>query len=231
MKEANKPKKSKIDTLIVSDIHLGGYSARCSELLDVLRLYDFQRLILNGDILNGLRFHRLNTAHWEVLSKLRKLSATCELIWVHGNHDAKPSILSNLLGINVCNHYIWKHRDVRFLAIHGHQFDKFLINNYFLSQIVFFLYNTIKRIDRYQIITSYIKDKSKKWKRSSKEVADKALQTARVLGVDYVFCGHTHKILSKEKYGIRYLNAGSWNEKPSGYITITDGLVELKKFD
>ena len=90
--------KIKIDTLILSDIHLGSFSTRCKEVLEVLRKYEYKKLILNGDILDGLHFHRLNTAHWEILSKFRKLTATCEVVWVHGNHDAKPSVLSKLLG-------------------------------------------------------------------------------------------------------------------------------------
>lgn len=226
-----KPEKIPIDTLIISDIHLGGFSTRCQELLLVLKKYNFKRLILNGDILNGLKFHRLSTAHWEVLSKLRRLTASCEVIWVRGNHDARPSVLSKLLGINVYNHYTWRSQDKKFLAIHGHQFDKFLINNYILSHIAYFSYNFIRRIDHKDILSKYIKENNQSWKRGSQAVAEKAIQTARLLGVDYVFCGHTHKFLEFEKNGVHYINDASWNEKPSGYITIKDAIVELHQVE
>ncbi len=220
--------KIKIDTLIISDIHLGCFSIRSTELLNVLDKYQYKKLILNGDILNGLNFNRLNTAHWNILSKLRHLTANCEIIWVHGNHDAQPDVLTKLLGIKVYkNHYIWKTNKQKFLAIHGHQFDKFLINNYLLSQFVYILYNLLKRIDKKEIITRYIKNNNKIWKRNSKIVAKKALRFARIMGAHYVFCGHTHKLHEQKKKNIYYYNTGSWNESPSGYITINHHNIKL----
>ncbi len=224
--------KIKIDTLIISDIHLGGFSIRAEALLKVLRKYEYKKLILNGDILNGLKFNRLNTAHWEILSKFRKLSASCEVVWVHGNHDARPAVLTQLIGIQVYkNYHLWESGGKKFLAIHGHQFDKFLINSYILSHVIYGLYNTLKRIDKKSKFTKYLKNNNKTWKRSSVDVAKKAIAFAQVMNVDYVFCGHTHKILHKERKNINYFNGGSWNESPSGYITINNSLVELHKID
>jgi len=97
----------KASTLVISDIHLGDSTTRCQELFDVLSKYSYDRLILNGDILDGLRFTRFNTKHWKILSKLRKLSKKCDVIWVHGNHDAASHVLSKLLGLKVCNKYFW----------------------------------------------------------------------------------------------------------------------------
>jgi UDP-2,3-diacylglucosamine pyrophosphatase LpxH len=224
--------KIKIDTLIISDIHLGGFGVRSEALLKVLRQYEYKKLILNGDILNGLKFNRLNTAHWDVLSKFRKLTATCKVVWIHGNHDARPSVLTKLLGINVHNnYYLWKENNKKYLALHGHQFDKFLINNYILSHLIYGVYNIIKRVDKKSRFTKYLKNNNRTWKRSSIEVAKKAIQFAQVMNVDCVFCGHTHKILHKEKKDLHYYNGGSWNESPSGYITIKDNKIELHHID
>jgi len=227
----NNQEKIKIDTLIISDIHLGGFKIRSKELLEVLKKYEYKKLILNGDILNGLKFNRLNTAHWEVLSKFRKLTATCEVVWVHGNHDARPSVLTKLLGIKVYNYYIWESNNKKFLAIHGHQFDKFLIDNYILSHVIYSLYNFLKLVDIKSKIAKYLKDNNKTWKRSSVDVAKKAIAFARVMGVDCVFCGHTHKILEKNKKNINYYNDASWNESPSGYITISKAVVKMHRVD
>ncbi len=223
--------KIKIDTLIISDIHLGGFKIRTKELLKVLRKYEYKKLILNGDILNGLKLNRLNTEHWEVLSKFRKLTAICEVVWVHGNHDARPSVLTKLLGIKVYNYYTWGSNDKKFLAIHGHQFDKFLINNYIISHIIYSLYNSLKLVDIKSKISKYLKKNNKTWKRSSVDVAKKAIAFAQVMNADYIFCGHTHKILEENKKNIHYYNDASWNESPSAYITITNGSVVLHKVD
>ena len=78
-------------TLIISDIHLGSKVSRSTVLLDTLKQYTFERLILLGDIFEDLNFKRLKSAHWELLSYIRRLSndkTGVEIIWIAGNHDA-----------------------------------------------------------------------------------------------------------------------------------------------
>ncbi len=223
--------KIKIDCLIISDIHLGDSTARCREVLEVLRKYDYDKLILNGDIVDGLRLERWTPEHWGVFSKLKRLSKKCEVVWIHGNHDASNYILSRLLGLRVRNRYVWKYGRKKFLAIHGHQYDRYLNNNYIASQIAYIFYSFIKNIDYNGILANLIRNRSAVWERGSLEVAKGALRLGRLLMADYVFCGHTHKIHSEEGRGIKYFNTGSWVEKPSAYITITGDQVELHKID
>ena len=223
--------KEKIDTLIISDIHLGDESTRCNELMKLLDSYDFYRLILNGDILDGLKFKRLHTEHWDILSRFRELSKNVELVWVHGNHDAKSDILHRLLGINIYNKYIWESGGKKFMAIHGHQFDRFWNENFIISYMAYGFYSFVKWADKSQVLAHLIKKYSSTWQRSSLEVAKGALRLARLLKVGYVFCGHTHKIYQTEKKHVHYYNTGSWNEKPSGYIAIKDKTIELKQIE
>ncbi|MFN5876361.1 MAG: hypothetical protein ACK45E_08790, partial [Ignavibacteria bacterium] len=42
-----------VDTLIVSDIHLGSDVSRAKPLVQLLRTHTFKRLILNGDVFDG----------------------------------------------------------------------------------------------------------------------------------------------------------------------------------
>lgn len=223
--------KIKIDTLLISDIHLGDKTTRCENILEILRKYDYKKLILNGDILDGLRLEHLSPEHWKIFSKIKKLSRSCEVIFVHGNHDANNYILSRLLDVKARNKYIWKGKSKKFLAIHGHQYDRFLNNNYVGSQIAYAFYNFLKSVDYNGFLTGLIKNKSTAWERGSLEVARGALRLGRLLMADYVFCGHTHKIYNVEKWGIRYFNTGSWVERPSAYITIKDDEVTLNEVD
>lgn len=224
-------RKTTIDTLIISDIHLGDKLTRCREILEVLNNYNYKRLILNGDILNGLLFKRLHAEHWEVLSKLRKLSKHCEVVWIHGNHDAAANILSRLLGVTVRNKYVWTSAGKKFLAIHGHQFDRFLHDNIIISRLAFFFYDWLKRINPEGFIIRQIKKRNQTWKRNSVEVAKGALRLGRSLKVDYVFCGHTHIINKAESGGLEYYNTGAWVEKPSAFITIFGSEVKLIQVD
>src|SRR5262245_16697450 len=125
------------DTLIISDLHLGSEISRSADALRLLEDTRFKRLILLGDIFADLNFRRLTKEHWEFLSCIRRLSnprRRKEVVWVEGNHDHGLSdVMSHLVGIPVYQQYSWEYRGVRHLAIHGHQFDGFQINNHRLS--------------------------------------------------------------------------------------------------
>lgn len=224
-------KKIKINTLIVSDIHLGDKTTRSKELLEILAKYQCKRIILNGDILDGLNFEHLHKEHWQILSAFRKLSESTEVVWVHGNHDAASPLLSRILGLKVYNEYHWEEKGKKFLALHGHQFDRFLINNLLLSRLAFSAYYFLKIVNPQGNILNLFKKRNHYWQRNSRQVAKGALKYAKSKNADYVFCGHTHMTDRIEKNGIEYYNTGSWVEKPTAFVTVSDGQVSLNAID
>src|SRR6201993_1193971 len=127
------------DTIILSDLHLGSEVSRASDALRMLKSASFNRLILLGDIFSDLNFRRLKKEHWQFLSYIRKLSnpkRNIEVVWVEGNHDLGLSdLMSHLVGIPVYQQYMWEYRGSRYLAIHGHQFDRFVVNNFLVSRV------------------------------------------------------------------------------------------------
>ena len=94
-----------VDTLLLSDIHLGSDISRARDALALLKICSFRRLILLGDIFSDLNFARLNSDHWKFLSYIRKLSnrkRNVEIVWVEGNHDQGLSkVMSHLVGVPV----------------------------------------------------------------------------------------------------------------------------------
>ena len=57
-----------VDTIIVSDIHLGSEVSRSKQLLDTISHFDYKQLILNGDVFDDLNFKRLSKSDlgdWE----------------------------------------------------------------------------------------------------------------------------------------------------------------------
>src|SRR5690349_21310677 len=128
-----------LDTVIISDLHLGAPISRAGAALNLLRSLEFKRLILLGDIFSDLNFGRLSKEHWKFLGHIRKLSNPkngIEVVWVEGNHDEGLSqIMSHLVGVPVYQHYAWEFEGRRHVAIHGHQFDRFAINNFLLSRL------------------------------------------------------------------------------------------------
>lgn len=216
-----------INTLIVSDIHLGSHVARPEQVLELLKNFNYKRLILLGDIFDDLNFRRLKKEHWNLLSYIRKLSnpgRNIEVIWVEGNHDeGLIEKLSHLIGIDAYMEFDFTINGRKFTAIHGHQFDRFLNENVIISHISSFVYNKIQKYDREkQTISRFIKRKSKGWLRLSNKVADSALEFARRKNRDVVICGHTHQALLKSAGNLEYYNSGCWTDIPSTYITIDE---------
>jgi UDP-2,3-diacylglucosamine pyrophosphatase LpxH len=219
-----------VDTLILSDIHLGFKQSRALELLAVLKGYRMKRLILNGDIFDDMNFKRFNSDHWEIVSYIRHLSKFSEVIWIIGNHDGRALFLSRLLGVKVYNFYEWREGRKKCLAIHGHQYDRFISKNIFVSNLAGWVYYWLKDLENsHQWLTDTIKSYSRSWLRLSDEVAKGALHLAKIKGADYVFCGHTHLPMILKHHNITYINSGSWVESPSSFIAISKGKAELIK--
>src|SRR5437660_11439614 len=139
------------DTVILSDLHLGSEVSRAKAALQMLRTTSFGRLILLGDIFCDLNFRRLKKEHWKFLSYIRKLSNPkrgIEVVWVEGNHDRGLSqVMSHLVGVKVYEEYKWNFAGRRHLAIHGHQFDRFAVNNLLLSSLGTFLHLQLQKLD------------------------------------------------------------------------------------
>ncbi len=219
-----------IDTFIASDVHLGSPVSRSQFLVETLKKYNFKRLILLGDIFDDLNFKRLKTKDWEFLSYVRMLSeekSGVEVIWIAGNHDELLiEVMSHLLGVTVLMDYEWTYKDKKYLAIHGHQFDTFMIKNKLVSKTAGQFYKLFQKVDgKGHKLSRPIKRMSKTWIRVSEELAKRALEFGKERKADFIFCGHTHQAMSRTDGDVTYFNTGSWTDIPSTYITIDEGGV------
>jgi UDP-2,3-diacylglucosamine pyrophosphatase LpxH len=236
-----------IDTLVVSDVHLGSNVSRVQELFSLLKSfaiadhkYRLRRLVLLGDMFDDMNFRRLRKYEWKLLGLIREMTdeeSNVEVVWLRGNHDIELiELMEHLVGTNVHEEYHWQVAGKRFFAMHGDQFDKWVIDYPILIDIPLFIYEMIQKIDGSRhTISRFLKDKSKKWLRINEEVARGIMGYAHKKGynLDAIFCGHTH-LAEEAKIGdLMYYNTGCWTgtEAPT-YITISlDGAVQLLKFE
>jgi len=224
------------NTLILSDLHLGAETSHAREATSVLKGTRFQRLILLGDIFADLNFARLTKDHWKFLGYIRKLSnpkRNIEVVWVEGNHDhGLTNIMSHLVGVRVYQHYAWQYRGRRHIAIHGHQFDGFQVNNVRLSKLGTSLYLKLQKLDfKRKPIVRLIDRLNTRWLRMSSKVSTGALQYARQHNADRIFCGHTHQAVHVEESGIDYYNAGGWVDSRLTYLTVDEQEVRIHEFN
>lgn len=223
------------DTLILSDLHLGSEISRAEDAVRMLRQNSFRRLILLGDIFSDLNFRRLTKEHWKFLSYIRKVSNPkrgIEVVWVEGNHDQGLSeVMSHLVGVKVYEEYIWEFDGRRHLAIHGHQFDRFVVNNLIFSHINSFLHLQLQKLAfTGKFFSRFLDRMNTRWLRLSAKVADGAITQARLRDANRVFCGHTHAALYREQDGIEYYNTGSWTDSTPTYISVGTEGVRIHAF-
>jgi UDP-2,3-diacylglucosamine pyrophosphatase LpxH len=223
------------DTVILSDLHLGSEVCRAKDALRMLKRARFKRLILLGDIFCDLNFARLKKDHWQFLSYIRKLSnpkRDTEVVWVEGNHDqGLTNVMSHLVGVPVYQEYVWEFAGIRHLAIHGHQFDRFVVDNALLSGFGAWLYLYLQKLDfgAKRVVVSLDKLNTA-WLRLTPKVATGALAYAATRGAWRVFCGHTHVAMEAERNGIAYYNTGCWTDNPATFITVDDVGVQLRTY-
>jgi UDP-2,3-diacylglucosamine pyrophosphatase LpxH len=223
------------DTLILSDLHLGSEISRAEQATRMLRENRFRRLILLGDIFSDLNFGRLTKPHWKFLGYIRKLSNPkrgIEVVWVEGNHDCGLSnVMSHLVGVKVYEEYEWEFEGRRHLAIHGHQFDRFAVNNLLFSSLATLFHLQLQKLDfKGKAFSRFLDRLGARWLRLSSKVAAGAIQHARTHQIDRVFCGHTHQAQNCECDGVAYYNSGSWTDFPPTYLTIDSGGVRIHEY-
>jgi UDP-2,3-diacylglucosamine pyrophosphatase LpxH len=224
------------DTVILSDLHLGSEVSRAKAALQTLKAISFRRLILLGDIFCDLNFRRLKKEHWQFLSYIRKVSNPkrgIEVVWVEGNHDHGLSeVMSHLVGIRVYQEYEWTYCGLRHLAIHGHQFDRFLVNNHVLSRLLTACHEQLQKISFVSNrIVGFLERFDSVWLRMSNKVSAGAIAHARMRNVQRVFCGHTHEAWHASDDRIHYFNTGSWTQPSATYITIDQQGVRIHEYD
>ncbi|MFA7319114.1 MAG: metallophosphoesterase [Parcubacteria group bacterium] len=228
-----KKEKNKTHTLIISDLHLGSGVSQPEKALKLLKSFSFRKLILLGDVFDSLDFRHLSAESWELLNYIGKISRDKKVRWVRGNHDnGLPELFRTLMNAQVYETYAWQFKHEKYLAMHGHQFDRFLVDNVILSNVATAAYSFIQKIDfNDRRISHYVKRKSKGWLRLSEKVARGAIAAAREYDAKYVFCGHTHKALEKVNgHYVKYYNSGCWTDTPCTYITIDEKDIAIREY-
>ena len=225
-----------VDTVIISDLHLGSAVSRVDALARALTEFMFRRLILLGDIFDDLDFNRLSESEWEFLGWVRKLTNRKrgkEVIWIIGNHDKNiAGVFRHFVGLPVHREYTWKHHGRQYLATHGDQFDRFMINNPVISELASGIYYYIQKYGgKSQKVSRWLKRQSKYWLHLHDKIAHDAAEHAHDRGAQVIFCGHTHLAMDNNNNSVRYVNAGCWTDNPSTLVSVGHhGEIKIHEF-
>jgi UDP-2,3-diacylglucosamine pyrophosphatase LpxH len=241
-----------VRSVIVSDIHLGTPHSKVEEVTHFLKHVRCDRLILNGDIIDGWRLRRGGV--WtkdhtrfirRVLTMIQKRDT--EVIYLRGNHD---DFLGRLLPLqfdhlHLVEDCILETAQGRYLVLHGDVFDGVIKNMVFLAHLGDAGYALLLRLNRfynwfralrgkeYFSLSQAIKAKVKQAVSFIGKFEDQIASLARDRGCRGVICGHIHTPADKMIGDIHYLNSGDWVESMTAIVEHHDGrfaLITYKEF-
>lgn len=236
-------------TLVLSDVHLGTVDCKIKEVNFVLKHTSSEKLILNGDIIDGWSLSR--KGGWTkqhtrfiryVLRKLEKKDT--EIIYLRGNHD---DILSRFLPMrfgtmDVVEEHIHEGPRGKYLVIHGDVFDSVTQNHKFLAVLGDIGYQWLLKVNRvynqyrswrgkeYFSLSKAIKARVKEAVSHISDFEDHLQELAKKKGCDGIICGHIHTPADKMMDDIHYLNSGDWVESMTLLGEHFDGTWEVISF-
>ncbi len=239
----------RVRTVILSDVHLGTPHSKADEVTHFLKHTRCDRLILNGDIIDGWRLSR--DGQWtkshtrfirRVLTMVQKRDT--EVIYLRGNHD---DFLARLLpmqfeNISLVEDFVHETPQGRYLVLHGDVFDGVVKNMVFLAHLGDMGYALLLRLNRvynwfrklrgkeYFSLSQAIKARVKQAVSFIGKFEDQIAALARDRGCIGVICGHIHTPADKKIGDIHYLNSGDWVESLTAIVEHHDGRFELITF-
>ena len=141
--------KLRVKTVILSDIHLGAAESKAAEVNHFLRHVRCDKLILNGDIIDGWQLKRggqWTKAHTRFIRIVLKMleKRDTHVVYLRGNHD---DILAKFLpldfeNLQIVEDYIHESGDKKYLVLHGDIFDSVTKNFVFISHYKITPYRT-----------------------------------------------------------------------------------------
>lgn len=242
-----KPRKQSFRTIIISDLHLGTKDAKVREVVDFLKNSYCERLILNGDIVDGWALKR--GGKWQaihtrfvrtVLGLIEKHGV--EVVYLRGNHD---EILDSFLpvevgGLRMAKELIHESADgKRYLVVHGDGFDRVTSHYRWLARAGAVGYDLLLLVNRvynrfrqwrgkgYFSMSKMIKAKVKAAVSWIDDYQRQLQEYARRRKCDGIICGHIHTPADEQENGVHYLNSGDWVETLSAVVEHHDGRFEV----
>jgi UDP-2,3-diacylglucosamine pyrophosphatase LpxH len=240
----------RVRTVIISDVHLGTPDSKAAMVNHFLRHVRCEKLILNGDIIDGWQLARRG-GHWthehtRVIRTILKMleKRRTKIIYLRGNHD---DILARFLplefaGLRVVEDHVHEGLRGRYLVLHGDVFDSVTSNIAWLSHLGDRGYRALMRLNRaynrwrawrgleYWSLSKAVKARVKTAVNHISKFEERVAKFARERGCDGAMCGHIHTPADRMIDGVHYLNSGDWVESLTALVEHHDGSYQLVEY-
>jgi UDP-2,3-diacylglucosamine pyrophosphatase LpxH len=225
-------------TIIMSDLHLGARQSQTDKIISFLDNNTTEKLILNGDIIDGWALK--GNGKWtkdctKIFRKFMKMSEkNTKVIYIRGNHDdfLKDFIPFKLNNIRIVRKYIHNGIDGRkYFCFHGDVLDFVIMEARWLAVIggwsydivIKFntLYNKIRKWFNlpYHSLANTIKQSVKGAINFVSDFEENAKGLTKQKGYDVAVCGHIHH----PKIENDYMNSGDFCENSTCLVEDYNG--------
>ena len=225
-------------TIIMSDLHLGARQSQTDKIISFLDNNTTEKLILNGDIIDGWALK--GNGKWtkdctKIFRKFMKMSEkNTKVVYIRGNHDdfLKDFIPFKLNNIRIVRKYIHNGIDGRkYFCFHGDVLDFVIMEARWLAVIggwsydivIKFntLYNKIRKWFNlpYHSLANTIKQSVKGAINFVSDFEQNAKGLTKQKGYDVAVCGHIHH----PKIENDYMNSGDFCENSTCLVEDYNG--------
>jgi UDP-2,3-diacylglucosamine pyrophosphatase LpxH len=229
-------------TIIMSDLHLGARQSQTDKIIKFLEENQTDKLILNGDIIDGWALK--GNGKWtkdctKIFRKFMKMSEkNTKVIYIRGNHDdfLKDFIPFKLNNIRIVRKYVHNGLDGRkYFCFHGDVLDFVIMEARWLAVIggwsydivIKFntLYNKIRKWFNlpYHSLANTIKQSVKGAINFVSDFEDNAKGLTKQKGYDVAVCGHIHH----PKIENDYMNSGDFCENSTCLVEDYNGVWKI----
>mgnify|MGYP003335021463 FL=1 len=231
-------------TIIMSDLHLGARQSQTDKIIKFLENNESDKLILNGDIIDGWALK--GSGKWtkdctKVFRKFMKMSEKdTKVIYIRGNHDdfLKDFIPFKLNNIRIVRKYVHTGADGRtYFCFHGDVLDFVIMEARWLAVIGGWSYDFIIRLNTiynyvrkklnlpYHSLANTIKQSVKGAINFVSDFEENAKGLTKQKGYDVAVCGHIHH----PKLENDYMNSGDFCENSTCLVEDYDGKWDIIK--
>ena len=239
----------KIKTLFISDIHLGNHKSQAGKLLEVLKNYEYENLVIVGDFIDLTSLKKKfywNGDHSTVIQKILRASRKgVNVTYILGNHDFYLRGLIkdeniNIGDITICDEmYYETSKGEKIYICHGDQFDGFIRLHPFLYVLGDWAYEMSFKINKaynwfrklvgleYWSLSQYLKYKVKNAITFINDFKILSLKKLDEVKCDSIMIGHIHTP-AIEKIGEKtYYNTGDFCETCSYLYEDLEGEIKM----
>lgn len=229
-------------TIVISDVHLGASESKAKELVVFLKNHTCEKLIMNGDIIDGWQLQRSgewkkkHTRFFRIVLKMIEKQNT-QVIYTRGNHD---DFLDNILplfigSLSIVKDHVHESNGRKLWVVHGDIFDSITTHMKWLAKLgdigyTFLLwlnkvynYYRMKSGKPYFSLSREIKARVKTAVSFISDYEKELVALAKARHYDGVICGHIHHPAIQLIDGIWYYNSGDWVETMSALVEDMEG--------